>query len=85
MILVSPGVYAIYSGDISDANNLGLGLGFQDGVVESQDYADMEAANSVNLGGYIVEDITGDGVVESTDYAIIEGNNAVNRGLTRPF
>ena len=53
--------------------------------VESQDYADMEAANAVNAGGYIPEDITGDGVTESTDYAIMEGNNAVNRGLQRPY
>ena len=82
---VSPGVWAIYSGDISDVNITGLGLGYQDGVVESQDYADMEAANAVNSGGYIPEDITGDGVTESTDYAIMEGNNAVNRGVQRPF
>ncbi len=85
MIEVSTGVWAIYSGDINDQYILGLGLGYQDGVVESADYGDIESANAVNLGGYVFEDLTGDGVVESTDYGVMENNNAVNRGSLRPF
>jgi trimeric autotransporter adhesin len=63
--------WAFYSGDISDA---ALGIGFQDGVIESQDYGDMENAVSIILTGYVTQDITGDGVVESTDYSIMENN-----------
>ena len=50
------------------------GIGIQDGIVESQDYADMENAVYITLGGYVFEDITGDGVVESLDYSIMENN-----------
>jgi hypothetical protein len=49
-------------------------VGIQDGVIESQDYGDMENAVSITLLGYTTEDITGDGVVESSDYGLIEGN-----------
>ena len=72
---VAAGVWAIYSGDISDAI---LGVGYQDGVVESQDYADMENANYITKVGYAAEDLTGDGVVESADYALIENANYVS-------
>ena len=66
------GNFAIWSGDISDAATATLGR--QDGVIESQDYSDMEnAVNTIKLG-YIPEDITGDGVVESYDYSIMENN-----------
>jgi hypothetical protein len=46
----------------------------QDGVVESQDYLDLENAVAVILQGYTVEDITGDGIVESVDYVLMENN-----------
>jgi PKD repeat protein len=63
--------WAFYSGDISDSNT---GLGNQDGVIESQDYSDMENAVSVILTGYQFEDLTGDGVVESSDYSLMDNN-----------
>jgi PKD repeat protein len=63
--------WALYSGDMSDAL---LGLGHQDGLIESQDYGDMENASSIYLAGYVYEDITGDGLVESADYSLIENN-----------
>jgi hypothetical protein len=63
--------WALFSGDISDS---GLGVGFQDGVIESQDYGDMENAVSQILTGYFCQDITGDGVVESGDYSLMENN-----------
>jgi hypothetical protein len=67
--------YAIFSGDISDSN---FGVGTQDGVIESQDYSDMENAVNSILFGYVVEDITGDAIVESLDYSIMENNvNAI--------
>jgi hypothetical protein len=65
------GFFAMYSGDISDAV---YGAGLQDGVIESQDYLEMENAVSVILMGYVVQDITGDNVVESADYLLMENN-----------
>lgn len=66
--------WAFYSGDFSDAGT-GL-LGIQDGVIESQDYGDMENAVAAILTGYVYQDISGDGVVESTDYSLMENNVA---------
>jgi hypothetical protein len=66
------GKYAIWSGDISDASSAMIGI--QDGIIESQDYTDMENAVSAILTGYITEDITGDNIVESADYSLIENN-----------
>lgn len=79
---VYPGFFAMYSGDISDAGTVTVGI--QDGIVESQDYADMENANSVTSSGYVPEDISGDGIVESTDYAIMESNNYFTIFILRP-
>ena len=56
------GNFAILSGDISEPT---LGIGYQDGIIESQDYSDMENAVSITLQGYMPQDITGDGIVES--------------------
>jgi hypothetical protein len=63
--------WAFYSGDIS---HFLTGLGHKDGIIEAQDYGDMENAVYYTLNGYIVEDITGDGFVESADYALMENN-----------
>jgi Zn-dependent metalloprotease/subtilisin-like proprotein convertase family protein len=62
--------WALFSGDISSAN----GLGIQDQMVESQDYVDMENAVAVIATGYIVQDVTGDRIVESADYVLEENN-----------
>jgi N-acetylneuraminic acid mutarotase len=66
-----PPVWAFYSGDISDPS---FGVGYQDGIIESQDYADMENAVYNILSGYVFEDLTGDGIVESSDYSLMENN-----------
>ncbi len=63
--------WAFYSGDIS---HFLTGLGHKDGIIEAQDYGDMENAVYYTLSGYSLEDITGDGLVESEDYAIMENN-----------
>jgi len=65
------GNFALWSGDISHAY---FGVGYQDEVIESQDYVDMENAVNAILLGYIPQDITGDGIVEAADYAIEENN-----------
>ncbi len=74
--------WAIYSGDISDAATATVGL--QDGVVESQDYSDMESAVPTTLLGYHIEDITGDGVVESADYGLMENEVYYTRVIMSP-
>jgi hypothetical protein len=71
MVSTFDGSFAFWSGDISD--QVGI-RGLQDGIIESQDYSDMENAVYIILLGYVPEDITGDGVVESADYSIVENN-----------
>ena len=73
--------WAIFSGDISDPN---FGVGFQDGLIESQDYSDMENAVYLTSIGYISEDITGDNIVESSDYSIMENAVYYTRAILRP-
>jgi hypothetical protein len=63
--------WSFYSGDISDAS---IGVGYQDGIIEGQDYSDMENAVYIIATGYVPEDITGDAVVEGQDYSIMENN-----------
>ncbi len=74
--------WAFYSGDISNAGTGAVGV--QDGVIESQDYSDLENAIALSLTGYVYEDITGDGVVESSDYSIMQNNTYYSRSLIRP-
>ena len=76
------GNWAIFSGDVSDANTSLVGN--HDGIIESQDYGDMESAVYQTLIGYVFEDITGDGVVESADYGLIENNVYFTRVAIRP-
>jgi hypothetical protein len=66
------GNFAFRSGDISDAFTAAVGV--QDGLIESQDYGDMENAVYVTLLGYVPEDITGDNIVESSDYGLMENS-----------
>jgi hypothetical protein len=74
--------YALYSGDCSDAFTGTVGI--QDGVIESQDYGDMENAVNAVLFGYVSEDLTGDGIVESLDYSIMENNVSQIRFVSHP-
>ncbi len=64
--------WAFYSGDISSAVTATQGI--QDGIIESQDYGDIENALAISLNGYVYSDITGDGLTESLDYSLIENN-----------
>jgi len=76
--------WMIYSGDISDVNYQGLGLGYQDNLIEAQDYLDMENAVAIIKVGYNFEDVTGDGIVEAADYLIMENAVAAIRFTYRP-
>jgi hypothetical protein len=79
----SDGFWMIYSGDISDVNN-NQPIGQQDGIVEAQDYLDMENAVSIIKSGYVFEDITGDGLVEAQDYLIMENAVSAIRSSIHP-
>lgn len=70
---VTPGVWAMWSGDVYDLNSSTAGL--QDGFVESSDYSQMENDSQAFLFGYNASDITGDGIVESADYGLLENNS----------
>ncbi|MCC7231942.1 MAG: hypothetical protein IT242_03285, partial [Bacteroidia bacterium] len=73
MIQAEPGVWSLFSGDISD----GITTGSQDGFIESSDYGEIENAASLFLFGYEPSDVTGDGLVESSDYGILENNSSL--------
>jgi hypothetical protein len=76
--------WMIYSGDISDGTLNGTGLGNQDGIIEAQDYVDMENAVAIIKIGYQYEDLTGDGIVEAADYLIMENAVSAIRFAMRP-
>jgi hypothetical protein len=76
------GNWGIFSGDISEYSTATVGI--QDGIVESQDYGDMENAVYYSPLGYLVEDITGDGIVESADYGLMETNVYFTRIVNKP-
>jgi hypothetical protein len=76
--------WMFYSGDISDVNITGLGLGYQDNIVEAQDYLDIENAVAIIKVGYNPEDLTGDGIVEAADYLIMENAVSAIRYTYRP-
>jgi len=80
---VEPNVFALYSGDIIDANTNTSGV--QDAVIESSDYSEMENAVYNVESGYITTDLTGDGVVESADYSIMENNVYLVISVKKPF
>ncbi len=72
-------VWMFYSGDISGAIVTGLGLCYQDGIIESSDYIYMLNAVSAILQGYICQDITGDGIVQADDWLIVDNATAAIR------
>jgi len=76
------GSWGIFSGDISDAATIAIGV--QDGIIESQDYSDLNNAVTLTLLGYIAEDITGDGIVESADDVLMENNVYYTRVVIKP-
>jgi hypothetical protein len=61
---VSPGVFAIYSGDIN-----------QDANVDNLDYSAWEEDANNLQSGYFPTDLNGDGNVDNLDYSIWETNS----------
>ncbi len=59
----SDGSFALYSGDV-DMN----------GLINNDDFIDIENNCSLFLSGYRKDDLSGDGLIESLDYSIVENN-----------
>lgn len=63
MILIEPGVWALYTGDIN-----------QDGNIDTIDYPIYEADTNNFVSGDIETDLNGDGNVDTIDYPLFELN-----------
>jgi hypothetical protein len=74
-------VFKIFTGDISDPI---YGVGTQDGISESQDYADMENAVSIRTCSDPITDLNSDGAVDLLDWIIMERNVYYIRVTIRP-
>ena len=74
MIQVSPGIWAIYTGDLN-----------QDGFIDSNDYPvfDGDSFNGVQ-GIYIATDMNGDGFVDSNDYPVFDMNSFAGVAVMQP-
>lgn len=68
MIEIEAGIFAFFSGDITD------GLS-QDGLIDGADYSKWEADNNDFAFGVFATDLNGDGLVDGADYSIWESNN----------
>jgi PKD repeat protein len=79
-IQVSPGVYAFYSGDISN----GILGGIQDGQITTSDFNELQNSVTQFLNNYNYHDLTGDFVVESMDYSLLENNLNLNLTVKKP-
>jgi hypothetical protein len=66
MIEVTSGVFALYSGDIN-----------QDDNVDGTDYSFWETDSNNFEFGVFSTDLNGDGNVDSADYSIWESNNNI--------
>lgn len=67
------GKFALYSGDVN-----------KDGIIESNDFSDIENSSQLFVFGYVVDDLTGDNIVESSDYSLIENNAQLFLFVARP-
>jgi len=79
-VLVGPGVYAIYSGDISN----GVSGGNGDGLINSSDYNELQNSLGQFLSSYDYHDLTGDFQIESMDYSLMENNINLNLVVKKP-
>lgn len=74
------GEYCLFSGDVSD----GVTNGAQDGVIDDNDFNDIENSLQFFLSGYTINDLTGDQIVESADFSLIGNNIDLGIILMRP-
>jgi chitodextrinase len=74
MIQVATGVFAIYSGDIT-----------QDDFIDLSDYSVWETDYNNSSTGFLLSDINGDGFVDLSDYSIWEANYNSSLTSSSPF
>ena len=74
---LSNGKFGIWSGDITN----GITSGIKDGIINFNDFIQLESQTSGFIIGYNVNDLTGDGIVDAEDYSLIENTAAL--GVTR--
>jgi hypothetical protein len=72
-VLVSPGVFAIYSGDIN-----------QDLSIDAFDYILLDPDVIAGVFGYLSTDLTGDGSVDAFDYIMLDPNIIAGRSASTP-
>jgi hypothetical protein len=70
---MSPGVWAIRSGDVN-----------QDGFINHTDFTVLQATLPIFFMGYQIRDLTGDNCNESADYSLMENNSKLNLGILKP-
>ncbi len=79
-VTVEPGVYAFYSGDISN----GVVGGVPDGQINLSDFYELQNATGQFLSEYNFHDLTGDFFVETMDFSLIENNLNLNISVQKP-
>lgn len=67
------GWFCLFSGDVN-----------QDGMINQNDIAAIEAKSSVFMKGYLSEDLNGDGIVDATDTILTDNNSALFIVMKRP-
>ena len=83
MIEVEPGLFALYSGDLSHTDSLNQFT--RDGKINSGDLVQLEESMMQFSIGYSESDLTGDGIIDLSDYSLMENNVQVNLEVLRPF
>ena len=73
MVLIEPGVYGFYSGDIN-----------QDEVIDSSDAVDLFNDVENSSFGVLVTDLNGDGAVDNTDIPFFANNSENSIFSTHP-
>lgn len=73
MIEVSPGIFAIYSGDVN-----------QDGIIDVSDLANIDNDAYNFSSGYLPTDLNGDGFTDASDYTIADNNSYNFISVIRP-
>lgn len=77
---VSAGVFAIWSGDVTN----GVTAGLQDGFINEADFTTEQSILTALLTAYDYRDLSGDKLIESSDYSLIENNVKLNISRMKP-
>ncbi len=73
LVNLGSGVFGIYSGDIN-----------QDGLIDRNDFTDVDNDNSNFASGYLYTDTNGDGFVDGNDFTLIDNNGSMFISISRP-